>query len=244
MSAKVYIILGTPGSDRREIIYDLIEGSSESNAKTDVYIHENEIGFPKRAEFAALKNTTIFSWDDNLPTNDSEYADEDRIFIITNGIESPIDQLEMIKKWLKRNDLALTRIISIINCSLLHKEEDLAPYYEALVHFSDYVLLNKRAGVPERFIKDLLDKFEKQKLPCRFELVKNNRVSNPYDVLENEARRISHFFDPFEVEDLEIDENNLPEGPFDIKPQDDKYMARHEKGERIINLPSVKDFIK
>lgn len=243
MSAKVYIILGTPKSGRREILFDLIDGLVDKKGIINIYIHNEEMDFPNRSQLASLENTTIFGWENKLPEITSDLNEEDMLFIVTNGQKSPIGQLEMIKDWLEEHELELTRILSVIDCELLYKKDDLAPFFDALVYFSDHVFLNNRKDVPQKFIKELQEKFEKLRYPCQFELVKNNQAANPYEALENQPRRISHFFDPFEVEDMELDEENLPEGPFDIKAKDDKYMARKENGKRDISLPKIQDFL-
>ena len=46
-------------------------------------------------------------------------------------------------------ELAITiaRVITIVNCELAEKHSALLAWYEACVHFSDIVLLNRREGV-------------------------------------------------------------------------------------------------
>jgi hypothetical protein len=57
-----------------------------------------------------------------------------------------------------------------------------------------------------------------------------------------EARRITLIFDEDRdvFEEMEFDEDNLPDEPFDIKLKADKYFERDDRGNRCIQIPDIK----
>lgn len=247
-STKVYLILGTPRSGRREIVFDLIEGSSDFQKINSIVLLDSQEPYnPTTEKLQTLLNTKLIQWDfsnnhlNNIPI--FEVSPQDRIFFILSGEEDLIDQIEAFKRWLDRHpQFFLARSLSVIDCSLAKENEELLPWFEALVYFSDYVLLNRRETVSEKWVNEFIKSFEKQLYPCIFERVKKNQVENPDKVLEAEARRISHLFDNLDaIETLEIDENNLPEEPFELKIKIDRYLERDEEGQRIIQLPRISE---
>ena len=244
-SAKLYLVLGTPQSGRKEIIYDLIEGSSDfSNTNYWVLIHSTESTDSFTQKLQALSNSQVIIWDNlnrhfNIP--DFDAAPTDKIFLILSGHNDLIDQVEDFKNWLdKHPQFVLARVLSVIDCQLAQDNEELLPWFDAVVYFSDYVFLTRREIVSEKWVRDFIQSFEKQIYPCVFEKVKKYHVENPDTVLNPEARRISHLFDNLDaIETLEIDETNLPEEPFELKIKADPYLERGEDGKRIIKLPSI-----
>jgi hypothetical protein len=43
---------------------------------------------------------------------------------------------------------------------------------------------------------------------------------------------------------MEFDEDNLPDEPFDLVRQPDKYFARDELGRRILNVPEMGEILR
>jgi hypothetical protein len=43
---------------------------------------------------------------------------------------------------------------------------------------------------------------------------------------------------------MEFDEDNLPDEPFDLVRQPDKYFARDELGRRKISVPDISEILK
>lgn len=246
-STNVYFILGTPKSGRREILCDLIEGSSYSEeTKNFILIASDESKSPRNERLQALSNTTILDWsfsDKSLIIPDLQASSNDRVFVILSSRNDLIDQIEKIKYWLDTNpQFAIARILSVIDCQIPYKKEYLLAWFEAAIYFSDYVFLTHRENIPEKWISDFLKSFEKKSYPCLFEKVKNNKVANPDQVLEPEARRISHIFDNLDaVDTLDLDEENLPEEPFEIIKKLDPYLERDSDGNRMIIVPPISD---
>ena len=248
----IYILLGATGSGRREIAFDLIENSSENQkGKTAVLLAEKEKFSPFDEQIQALPEVTIISW--HLTSGGEILADElpedgRTVFFITNGRINPVDQIEALSSWISKNDLEVARTLCVINCELCQKESSLISWYEACIHFSDVVLLNKRENVTNNWVRDFIQHYEKNHYPCLFEFIKKGRVFNPAKVLYPEPRRLSHIFDDLESEiaikhpELIIEGDNPYEEdqPVEIDP----YLKRLPDGRRAKMIPDIRDFLE
>jgi len=244
----VYLILGASGSGRREIIIDLIDGGLGADESAAVLLAEDET----ESEFdPKLPNLSRWTWSDGAI--DAELpAGATRVFFITSGRASQVDQIEAFKPWLAAQGGELARTISVVNCQLGEKNPPLLAWYEACIHFSDVVLLNRREGVENKWISKFLTHFEKLFYPCIFEMVKGGRVKNPALVLEPQARRMTHVFDEeqdwivTDVDGEEIDEEDetVEEQEVHAHIEEDPYFARRsEGGRRVKELPDIRDFL-
>lgn len=243
----MYLILGAAGSGRREVLADLIEAGLEEGDRAAVLLS----GAEDANEFdAKLPRFARWAWRDDriegiLP------GDATRIFFITDGRRNPVEQLDVFKGWLEAQGGQVARTICLVNCQLAEKNPPLLAWFEACVHFSDIVLLNKREGVENKWLSGFLTYFKKRFYPCLFELVKDGRVHNPALVLDTQARRMSHVFD--EEQDWvftdatgeEIDEQEETEGEEEVeaKPEEDPYFARDAAGRRVKRLPDIAKFL-
>lgn len=243
----LYLVLGTPNSGRKEIVCDLIEGSSDSQSSQNIIlINKKESPVSKKficEKLSALFNTHILEWeflDKHLQIPHFEASGNDKIFLILSGQDDLIDQIESFKHYLANHpQYFLARILSVIDCQLAYQDPENLPWFEAVIYFSDNVFLTHRT-VPEKWINEFIKSFEKQHYPCVFEKVKDYRVANPDFVLSSEARRMTHLFDNLDaIDTLEIDEDALPDEPFELKVKEDPYLERDPEGNRIIKLPSI-----
>ena len=69
------------------------------------------------------------------------------IFFIVPANIDLADFIEGIRGWLRKNNCQLTRIMTVINCRSLYENDTHNNWYDAAIHFSDMVLINKREGV-------------------------------------------------------------------------------------------------
>jgi hypothetical protein len=243
----LYLILGAAGSGRREVLADLIEAGLEEGDRAAVLLAESEV--PDDFE-ARLPRITRWAWREDriegvLP------GDVTRIFFIADGRQNPVEQIESLKVWLDAQGGQVARTICLVNCQLAEKNPPLLAWYEACVHFSDVVLLNKREGVENKWLSGFLTYFKKRFYPCLFEQVKGGRVHNPALILDPQARRMSHVFD--EEQDWvftdaageEIDEQEETEGEEEVeaKPEEDPYFVRDAAGRRAKRLPDIAKFL-
>lgn len=245
----VYLILGATGSGRREVLRDLIADGLDAKDRPAVLLPESE---PERADEAKLPGVERWSWvqgggfSATLPTGATH------VFLVADGARNPVDQAEAFKPWADAQPGEIARVICVVNCQLAEKHPALLAWFEACVHFSDVVLLNKREGVENKWVSDFLNHFKKLYYPCHFEFVKDGSVHNPALILEPQARRMTHAFDEEQdwiftnAEGEVIDEQEeVEEGEDDIeaKPEEDPYFVRRAGGRRVIEIPDIAKFL-
>ena len=250
----IYIILGSAGSGRREVLCDLVENGLDKNSGTvSVFIEEREEPSPVDERLNALEKSEIlfWHWEDSQPIQAKKWsASTSAAFFLTQGLACPVEQLETLKRWMDDNSFVPARIFTVVNCGLLENNPGLRPWYEACIHFSDLVLLNKRMGVSNKWIQEYQDYFTKACYPCLFEPVKKGRLRNPIAALFPETRRLSHFFDNDYVDGDEFipgldeivieDEFVRSEGEIDcVGTTGDPYMARLSNGQRTKKIPDI-----
>ena len=225
---KVYLILGPNGSGRRALLSDFID-SLESKSSVLYFKHRDEIinDYDSSLESQNSVSTVLWSVEGSKIKHEPISVSPSSIFFIAPASIDLADVIEGLKGWLSKNDCKLTRIITVIDCKNLSENSSQNSWYEAAVHFSDMVLLNRREGVSEKWIKDFVTEKKKQFHPTRFELVKKNRVNNPTDILDTQAYRTSLYFDDL----IPIEEDEFE----DLLPEDrkiDPYVERLESGKR------------
>lgn len=230
------------------MIADLIEGGLDEADRAAVLVSDAE-----QAETAAstLPQVDYWKWtgefiEGTLPEGATH------VFFVTDGRANPVDQVEVFKAWVEAQGGEVARVICVVNCQLAEKHSAMLAWYEACIHFSDVVLLNRREGVENKWLSDFQNHFKKQFLPALFELVKEGRVKNPGLVLEPEARRISHVFDEeqdwvftnAEGEEVEEDEETEGDEEVEAKPAEDPYLERRAGGQRVKVIPDVKKILE
>jgi len=212
--SEVYLILGSPGSGRRTVLFDLIDGGFDSPDRIAIALSDAEVsdGFDSKLNDKA--NVTILRY---AALQSIEIMEADTIFIIAEGRTDPADIIEAFQQWLKRTDHELARIIFFCDCALAESQSRLAPYFDCCVHFADVVLLNNRESVNQKWLREFQKRYADLHYPCLFENVKKGKVKNPGLVLDPVARRASLIFDDIDaIDQLEIDEDNLPDEPIDL----------------------------
>ena len=159
---------------------------------------------------------------------------------------NPVDQIEAFKSWVGDRSAEIARVVCVVNCQLLERNPKLFAWYEACIHFSDAVLLNRREGVTNKWVGDFRGKFEHKFYPCLFEFVREGRVRNPALVLAPVARRMSHVFDEQEwiALDGDDDEEELEDGEeTEMKLEEDPYLERRNGGRRVHEIPNIADYL-
>lgn len=240
-SPLVYVIYGTPGSGRREVIFDLIESGIDPKSNVLFFRPQSEKHTPFDEQIDALENTTTIEWtlDSAKIKHGRISAAPDYIIFLAAGESDPADIAEALKSWIDHNNCQIGRLITVVNCTFLQHTPAAQSWYDACIHFSDAVLLNRRDGADNKWIKDFQQRYHKLCSPARFILVKKGKVANPAEVLDPEARRLSLFFDELlPIEEDGLDEEEQPE---DIKP--DKYVERLESGHRAHPVPDIRKLL-
>ncbi len=242
----VYLILGAAGSGRREVIADLVEAGLAEGDHAVVLLAESEV--PSDYD-ARLPLGPRWTWEGGDAPLAAVVPDEaTHVFFVTDGRRNPVDQVEAFRGWLLAHGRTLARAMCIVNCQLGQKHPSLLAWYEACIHFSDVVFLNRRDGVENKWLSDFLSHFKKQYIPALFEPVKSGRVHNPAAILEPEARRISHLFDEeqdwiFTNSDGEVideeEETEDADEEIEAAPAEDPYLARRIGGRRVKEIPDI-----
>ena len=154
------------------------------------------------------------------------------------------------KAWLALNNAELARALCVVDCRLAERHPPLLAWFEACIHFSDVVLLNRREGVENRWLSGFLEHFRSQHLPCLFETVKAGRIRNPALILEPQARRLTQIFD--EEQDWVVtgadgeeidDEQGEEEEEVSAAPAEDPYLERRSGGRRVREIPDIARFL-
>lgn len=244
----LYIILGSPGSGRREVLADLVsDGIEHPDGAVALFVNENESVVDADDVLQSLDHalTIAWTWDAENQTLETEDWPANTIsaFFLSESMVDPVDQLEALRDWIPENGFELARIITVVDCALAANNTAARKWYDACVHFSDVVLLNRREGAGNKWVSDFIKHFQKQHYPTLFDLVKKGRVSNPAVVLFPEARRMSLFFDEDEEGDY-IDEIIVVEDEAEIDDswsaeEVDPYIERIESGHRRQQVPSM-----
>ncbi len=246
---QVYLILGAAGSGRREVLVDLIEGGLDDTDKSAVMLAEGEAA----SEFDAKLGTIArWRWIEEGAINALLPEGATHVFFVADGRANPVEQIEAFKPWLAGQGGELARVFCVVNCQLAEKHPPLAAWFEACIHFSDVVLLNRRDGVANKWMSDFQGYYKDQFYPCLFEFVKGGRVKNPALVLEPQALRLSHYFDEDQEwiitneDGEEIDEDDDQENDEEevtAAPEVDPYFARDAAGRRAKRIPDITKYV-
>jgi len=250
MKPLVYLILGVAGSGRREVVADLIDGGlAAGSAGQPVDLAQSRqsalalLPAGERAgdADAGLGRLARWSWTDGrIESPGLEGATH--VFFFTDGCRNPVDQVEAFQAWLAASGGELARILFVVNCGLAAQHKELLAWFDACVHFADVVLLNRRDGVPNKWMSDFQGRYTAQFLPCLFEVVKAGRVKNPALILDSQARRMSHLFDAepnWEVTGADEESDEEIEAP----PEEDPYLQRRAGGRRVKEIPDIAKYL-
>jgi hypothetical protein len=233
----IYFVFGIPNSGRRELIFDLIEGGIPKGESVLYFRPQDEPANSFDEQLEALDNTSVVSWQlkDGKIKHGKLTAAPEKIIFLAPGTSDPADCAEALKLWSEHNQCQVARILTVLHCEFLSAEPAARAWFDACIHFSDIVLLNRREEAGNKWVKDFEAEFKKARNPARFIFVKKGRVTNPAEVLDPEARRVSLYFDELiPIEDDEFEDEHQPD---DLKP--DRYIERLESGLRAKPIPAI-----
>ncbi len=244
---QVYFVLGTPGSGRRELVQDLVQNGLSPEETTLVLLAASESPSSHEEKIAALPGVALHRWEVGQNDFPSKLpARAANIFLLANTQGDLIDQLEALKPWLVEQGCELARILAVVDCTFASNHQETRPWFDALVHFSDVVVLTHREGVENKWLSQFLRSYEDECVPSLFLRHKKTGLPNPALLLEPQPRRLSQYFDTAEdFSELEIesddDEEPLP-GEDDGLPKQESYFTRLRSGKREKILPDIRAF--
>ncbi len=247
-SPLVYFILGTPGSGRRGLVLDLVENGLAEDEPALVLVAEGEAPDPAMDKLAARPLTEVRRWQWSPPDlPDQKLPAGGSVFFLADSRNDPLSQIEALKPWLGRQGAELARILSVVDCKFAEQTPALRPWYEALIHFSDVVLLTRREGVANKWLSDFIRHFEGECYPCHFIQVRKGGLPNPALLLEPEPRRVSQYFEETEdLSDLVIetdDEDEEDEEANEDAVPPEPYFVRNRSGRREKELPDIRSYL-
>ena len=238
---SIYLILGAAGSGRREVVADLIDGGLGEGDRALVLLPADEAVCDTDAGLGEPGRWRLDEGRIEAP----ELGDATHVFLVADGRRNPVDQVEAFQAWLPVSGGDLGRIICVISCALAAKHHEMYVWYDACVHFSDVVLLNRREGLANKWMSGFEARYAGQFLPCLFELVKQRRVKNPALILEPQARRMTHVFDEELNWVVSGEDEDEAEGDEEVEahPEVDPYLERRLGGRRVKEIPDVTKYL-
>lgn len=220
-TTPLFVVYGVPGSGRREVLRalaetvpDLVEAGDLPAGPTLLLLPAREGPHALDAALAALPGAVRLDWElagRELRAAEPLPAARGAAFLVLDGLADLADQFEALKTWLPRQGLGLAGTYAVVHCALELAQPRLAPWHDAAVHFADAVFLNRREGVPNKWISEFRERFERERLPAHFTYVKRGQIEQPHQYLYPDARRLSLAFEDLlwdpetPVVDLEVD---------------------------------------
>jgi hypothetical protein len=255
MSSAVYFILGTPGSGRRAILRDLIENGLAPEERAIVLVAESDAPDPADERLAKLKNVEVRRWRwEKSAFPAMELPAGATTFLLGDPQASPVDQVEALKPWIVAQGRELGRIFTVVDCQLAEKQPVLRQWFDACIHFSDVVFLNRREGLANKWLSDFIKHYTDQYFPCHFVQVKTKGdLPTPLVWLDPLARRVSQYFedDYVDMSDLviEIGDDEAEEGEKVAADEEDgiippePYFVRQRSGRREKEVPDLREYL-
>ena len=113
----VYIILGSAGSGRRELLADLIADGLAPGDQPAVFLSNAEA--PHSLD-AKLPPGPRWTWQPGPPAaiELEKPPLTGPLFLVADGRRNPVDQMEAFKPWLENNHAAVARVICVVDCTL------------------------------------------------------------------------------------------------------------------------------
>lgn len=235
-----YLILGTPFCGRRASLCDLLERGLYGKSAPAVLIAESEGVSEFDARLGGLAKVFKYADFGNFP----DMADCDVAFVMLDSRSDMVSQIEEFKRLCDGGAFRLVRILGFVDCSLYASAfDECADFYDAMSHFSDCLILSKRSGVSGKDVKKIQKRYLDMCRPHIFQTaMRDGKLENPSALLVDEARRISMAFDDYDpIDELELDEDTLPQEPFTIEKKNDIYFEKNEFGSRVKRVPSGAD---
>jgi len=237
MTKDIYLVLGCTGSGRREVLTDLLQDEAKETSPTAICLLEADRNDEADNALNALPGVSVHYYDSLELMKGANALPAETIFLLNGGALNPVDFVEQAHDLLQSTDVELAKVFTVVHCQKLQEHPKLSAWYEACIHFSDVVLLNRREDVEDKVVNDLVDHYKRAHYPCLFVFVKKGQVSNPALVLEPDARRMSIYFDP--DEDKWLDEEFDPEDETSV----DIYIRKIASGQREKRIPDITKYI-
>ncbi len=246
MAINTYIFIGSPENSRASVAAECVKNSLPESAKVLVLAHKTDTF--DESLFAGT-NAEVFRYETHEDVRGFllENQNADCALIIANPLCNLADELEFYKDLNDIKTVRVVRIFGFVNCKLYTENPKLCEnYFDAVSHFSDCVLLDKTFEAKNTEVEKLKKRYKKMCLPHEvFTLNKNGLCKMPDVLLIDEARRLTFAFDDYDpIDEIELDEDTLPDEPFDIQCKQDEYFKRLDNNLRAKPIDDIFDIIE
>lgn len=223
--SEMCLVLGPTGSGRRAVAEDLARHAWPEGREARVIVHGPGPGEWRMGEEGAA-----------LPRPASPVG-----VLVTDGGRSQVDQVEALIAAAPAAGWTIRRIVAVIDLPLLQRHPETEPWVRSCLHFADAAVLVGRWEVPNAWLSAFQRTLDDDYRTClAFHLPRAGGLARPADLVEGEPRRASLALDDLDaVDEMEFDEDNLPEEPFDLVRKADPYFARDATGRREILVPDI-----
>jgi len=217
------LVLGAAGSGRREVAEELARFAWPEGRRVGVIPH-GDGGWSMEDGVARLPR-----------------AADAPALLISDGRRSQVDQMEALIAAAPQAGWAIRRIVAVIDLPLLHRHPELEPWFRSCLHFADAAVLVRRWETPNAWLSEFQRMLADDFRTCLVAfLPKAGGLARPAELVEGEPRRASLVLDDLDaVDEMEFDEDNLPDEPFDLVRKTDPYFLRDASGRRDILVPDI-----
>jgi hypothetical protein len=221
--SELCLVLGPAGSGRRAVAEELARFGWPEGVPVTV-LGDGEAGWSMEEGAARLPAPTAGP-----------------ALLVTDGRRSQVDQVEALIAAAPAAGWSIRRIVAVLDLPLLHRHPELEPWYRSCLHFADAAVLTRRWEVPNAWLSELERGLEVDFRTClRVFLPRTGGLARPVELVAGEPRRASLALDDLDaVDEMEFDEDNLPDEPFDLVRKADPYFARDASGRREILVPDI-----
>ena len=218
MKGSLFIILGTPDSNRRSTLCHTI--SENDTISSPFFLLPPEL---------ELENLPGIKWqwkedefDFQIPTD----LKADEFFLFLSNKINLADQIEGLLLLIEQNEnLTVDRIITFINSKyLVDLNDELQSWLDACAHFSDAFCFSNRLNENSRFISQITDRYKDMRYPLETFILGNKKLPPIDSILAPISKRMTHIFDALEL--LE---------PEDF-PENDIYLRNQPNGKRTTEI--------
>lgn len=219
------LVLGAAGSGRREVAEELARYAWPEGAAIRLISHG-----PGPEEWRMEGAKAV------LPSPSGAAS-----LLLTDGRRSQVDQVEALVAAAPAAGWSIRRIIAVVDLPFFQRHPELEPWVRSCLHFADAAVLTRRWDAPNAWLSKFQRMLADDYRTCLVAfLPKAGGLPRPAELVEGDPRRASLVLDDLDaVDEMEFDEDNLPEEPFDLVRKADPYFARDTSGRREILVPDI-----
>lgn len=228
------LLLSGPNPGRWKLVQETVRHALPKDEGANVYVSPEESAAARA--FFDRDRFSIGEWEVRAGrVAFSEPLAADRANLLVHGLPAfPDELLDGLVGGFRSSAFEMGRIATQVHCGWCSEHEEARAWFDGAIHFSDLVLLDSREAVPEQWVRDYQARFQRQRYPCLFDLVRKGLPKHPEWFFDSQPRRLSLVFDPDDLSGLEPDPlaDEDEDEARDAEPPGDPYLRRNAAGER------------